>query len=266
VFEVHRSSFKYWHGRPKKECAKTIKLHSKIRELFNISNGSAGSRTISQMMNNEGMPLSRYKARKIMKRLGLISKQPSAPKYKKANNEHLAAPNLLNRQFNATKPNQVWCGDVTYIWIGKRWAYLAMVLDLYSRKPIGLALSLSPDSRLTSKALLQAYELRGKPKGVIFHSDQGVHYTSKKFRQSLWRCQITQSMSRRGNCWDNAPMERFFRSLKTEWMPKYGYEGFAEAEYSITNYIAGYYSQLRPHQHNNGKTPNEAERLFFEAS
>jgi putative transposase len=139
-------------------------------------------------------------------------------------------------------------------------------MDLYARKPIGWALSLSPDSQLTSKALQHAYEGRGQPKGVMFHSDQGMHYTSKKFRQTLWRCQIKQSMSRRGNCWDNAPMERFFRSLKTEWMPKYGYSNFAEAEYSITNYIAGYYSQLRPHQHNNGKTPNEAESLYFKAS
>lgn len=234
--------------------------------MFRLSNGSAGSRTMSTLVTSAGIDLSRYRARKAMQHLGLVSKQPSAPKYKKANNEHLAVPNILDRQFNVASPNEVWCGDVTYIWTGKRWAYLAVVLDLFSRKPVGWALSLSPDSRLTSKALLQAYELRGKPKGVMFHSDQGMHYTSKKFGQSLWRCQITQSMSRRGNCWDNAPMERFFRSLKTEWMPKYGYTSFAEAEYSIINYITGYYSQLRPHQYNNGKTPNEAERLFFQAS
>ena len=218
------------------------------------------------MMKASGINLSRYRARKIMKQLALISKQPSAPKYKKANNEHLAAANLLAREFNVTKPNQVWCGDVTYIWVGRRWAYLAVVMDLYARKPIGWAFSLSPDSLLTSKALQHAYESRGQPKGVMFHSDQGMHYTSRKFRQTLWRCQIKQSMSRRGNCWDNAPMERFFRSLKTEWVPKYGYTSFTEADHSITKYIVRYYSQLRPHQHNDGNTPNEAERLFFQAS
>ena len=147
-----------------------------------------------------------------MKKLGLRSSQPSSPKYKKANNEHLAMPNILNREFDIKNPNQVWCGDVTYVWIGKRWAYLAIVLDLFSRKPVGWAFSLSPDSQLTNKALMNAYESRGQPKGIIFHSDQGMHYTSKKFRQSLWRCQIKQSMSRGENCWDNAPMERFFRS------------------------------------------------------
>jgi putative transposase len=165
-----------------------------------------------------------------MKQLGLQSSQPSAPKYRKSNNEHLAVPNILKREFDVENPNQVWCGDVTYIWIGKRWAYLAVVLDLYSRKPVGWAFSLSPDSQLTSKALSNAYESRGKPKGVLFHSDQGMHYTSKKFRQTLWRYQIKQSMSRRGNCWDNAPMERFFRSLKTEWVPSMGYLNFNEAE------------------------------------
>jgi putative transposase len=156
-----------------------------------------------------------------MKKLGLRSSQPSAPKYKKANNEHLAVPNTLNREFDVKNPNQVWCGDVTYIWIGKRWAYLAIVFDLFSRKPIGWAFLLSPDSQLTSKALMNAYESRGRPKGVTFHSDQGMHYTSNIFRQTLWRCQIQQSMSRRGNCWDNAPMERFFRSFTRSWLSRF---------------------------------------------
>jgi putative transposase len=96
----------------------------------------------------------------------------------------------------------------------------------------------------------------------MYHSDQGCHYTSRKFRQLLWRYQIKQSMSRRGNCWDNAPMERFFRSLKTEWVPTLGYQNFTEAKHAITNYIVGYYSQTRPHRHNNGLSPNAAERKY----
>ena len=104
-----------------------------------------------------------------------------------------------------------------------------------------------------------AYELRGRPKGVMFHSDQGSHYTSVSFRQNLWRKQIKQSMSRRGNCWDNSPMERFFRSLKSEWVPTTGYSSFNEAQASITQYIVGYCSEHRPHQHNGGLPPNKAE-------
>lgn len=150
-----------------------------------------------------------------------------------------------------------------YVWAGTCWAYLAVVLDLFSRKPIGWALSLSPDSDLTSKALTMAYESRGRPKKVMFHSDQGCQYTSKKFRQKLWLYKIKQSMSRRGNCWDNAPMERFFRSLKTEWIPKQGYACIDEAQKSITDYIIGYYNQIRPHRHNSGKAPNVIEKEYW---
>jgi putative transposase len=142
--------------------------------------------------------------------------------------------------------------------------YLAVVIDLFARKPIGWAISVSLDSKLTGKALSMAFESRGKPKGVMFHSDQGSHYTSRSYRQLLWRYQIKQSLSRRGNCWDNSPMERFFRSLKTEWIPVSGYRSFSEARKHITRYITGYYSQLRPHQYNGGLTPNESERLYWE--
>ena len=125
---------------------------------------------------------------------------------------------------------------------------------------------LSPDSKLTGGALSIAFEARGKPKGVLFHSDQGCHYTSLEYRQLLWRNQIEQSMSRRGNCWDNPPIERFFRSFKTEWMPEVGYSNFAEAERSVTEYITGYYSQIRPHQSNGGKSPNATDSLFWATS
>lgn len=196
-----------------------IKEIAKVKELFDESEGSAGARSIAQMATTQDVPLSRYRAGRLMKKLGLVSCQTREHRYKKASNEHVETPNELARQFNVEAPNRVWCGDVTYIWTGNRWAYLAVVLDLFARKPIGWAISLSPDSKLTSNALKMAYESRGRPKGVMFHSDQGCHYTSRQFRQTLWQCQIKPSMSRRGNCWDNAPMERFFRSLKVEWVP-----------------------------------------------
>ncbi|STM76652.1 putative transposase subunit [Escherichia coli] len=194
--------------------------------------------------------MGRWLAGRLMKELGLVSCQQPTHRYKRGGHEHVAIPNYLERQFAVTEPNQVWCGDVTYIWTGKRWAYLAVVLDLFARKPVGWAMSFSPDSRLTMKALEMAWETRGKPGGVMFHSDQGSHYTSRQFRQLLWRYQIRQSMSRRGNCWDNSPMERFFRSLKNEWMPVVGYVSFSEAAHAITDYIVGYYSALRPHEYN----------------
>ncbi|EET6038355.1 DDE-type integrase/transposase/recombinase [Escherichia coli] len=142
----------------------------------------------------------------------------------------------------------------------------AIVLDPFARKPVGWAMSFSPDSRLTMKALEMAWETRGKPVGVMFHSDQGSHYTSRQFQQLLWRYRIRQSMSRRRNCWDNSPMERFFRSLKNEWMPVTGYVSFSDAAHAITDYIVGYYSALRPHEYNGGLPPNESENRYWKNS
>jgi putative transposase len=197
-----------------------------------------------------------------MKVLHLLSNQRPKQAYKRAQKEHIYAPNRLKRHFTTRRPDTVWCGDVTYLWTGQRWAYLAVVMDLFARKIVGWAMSHSPDTALTSQALTMAYESRGKPDSVMFHSDQGSHYTSHSYRQLLWRYQLTQSMSRRGNCWDNSPMERFFRSLKTEWVPTNGYRNFSEARLAVTNYIIDYYNQNRPHKHNGGLPPIEAERQF----
>lgn len=265
VFDVHRSSYKYWLKRDKSPSLEYQILLKKVENAHELSGGSAGARTISEIITQDesDITLSRYRAGNLMKKLNLVSCQLPQHAYKKATKEHVAIPNLLERQFDVTEPNQVWCGDVTYIWTGNRWAYLAVVIDLFARKPVGWAMSYSPDSELTANALTMAYELRGRPDNVMFHSDQGSHYTSRKFRQRLWRYQIIQSMSRRGNCWDNAPMERFFRSLKTEWIPTIGYRSFKEAKIDITKYIIGYYSQVRPHQHNGGLTPNESEKRYW---
>ena len=116
-----------------------------------------------------------------------------------------------------------------------------------------------PDTQLTLKALDQAYEQRGRPKGLMFHSDQGVQYSSLKYRQRLWHYRIEQSMGRRGNCWDNAPMERVFRSLKTEWVPSTWYTSFEEAKKDIGAYLMDYYNWRRPHTYNDGLSPAVVE-------
>ncbi len=263
AFDVHRSSYKYWVARSKTINPKKINEQAMVKAIHHESNGSAGARTTASIATERGIALSRYRAGRLMRQCGLVSCQQPKHAYKKAKQVHIAIPNHLDRAFNVAAPDQVWCGDVTYIWTGKCWAYLAIVMDLFARKPIGWAFSYSPNSQLTGDALTMAFESRGRPKNVMFHSDQGCHYTSREFRQSLWRYQIKQSMSRRGNCWDNAPMERFFRSFKSEWMPQTGYQSFNEANTEIVNYIIGYYSQVRPHQHNNGIAPNAAEKNYW---
>ena len=266
AFDVSLSTFKYRRAAARRIDPKKVALRAMVKRAYNLSNGSAGARSIADIVTGFGTPLSRYRAARIMAELDLVSTQLPKHKYRKANQVHVSIPNVLDRQFSPSAPNRVWCGDVTYIWAHNRWLYLAVVLDLYARKPVGWALSMSPDSNLTIKALAMAYESRGKPKGVLFHSDQGSHYTSVKYRQYLWRYQIKQSISRRGNCWDNAPMERFFRSLKVEWGPPCGYRSINEAHQMVNEYMTGYYSQFRPHQHNGGLTPIKAEELFWNSS
>lgn len=157
-------------------------------------------------------------------------------------------------------PNQVWCGDITYIWAQGKWHYLAVVLDLYARRVVGWTLSSKPDADLVIKALDMAYEQRGRPQGLLFHSDQGSQYGSRQFRQRLWRYRMRQSMSRRGNCWDNVPMERVFRSLKTEWIPTMGYMTAQEAHRDISHYLMHRYNWIRPHQFNDRLAPAQAEK------
>jgi len=263
AFDVHRSSYKSWVKRSNIIDSNKLNEMARVKTIFHESKGSAGARTIANISTTQGFELSRYRASNLMKLCGLTSCQPPKHAYKKATQEHVTIPNYLNREFDVVTPDKIWCGDVTYIWVGERWAYLAIVMDLFSRKPIGWAMSFSPDSQLTVDALTMAFEARGRPKDLMFHSDQGCHYTSRKFKRQLLRYQIKQSMSRRGNCWDNAPMERFFRSLKSEWIPKTGYDSFVQAKNEIIDYIIGYYSQVRPHQHNDGLAPNVAEEKYW---
>ncbi len=262
VLEVNRSSYRYWQNNSTTISAERLELIAEIKRWFGVSLGSAGSRSLVHLLAQSGIQVSRWLVRKLMKQEGLVSRQRPTHRYAKADQAHVLIPNVLGRQFQPSKPNQVWCGDVTYVWGGTGWIYLAVVIDLFARRIVGYATSKSPDSELTKKALRMAYESRGKPRRVLFHSDQGCHYTSKSYRQQLWRLGMRQSLSRRGNCWDNAPTERFFRSFKTEWMPKSGYSSFGEGVSAISQYINGYYNRYRPHRNNDGQSPIAAEEKY----
>jgi len=263
AFDFKKSTY---FGKLKALKAKKLEefnVKSKIVELFDLSGKSAGSRTLRTQLADSDYHLGLYKIRRMMKELGLESRQPGRHNYKAVEQPHSEIPNILNRQFDVAAPNLFWCGDITYIWTGSAWSYLALVIDLYGRNVIGWAMSDSPDTKLTKKALTMAFECRGKPTNLTFHSDQGVQYTSRDFRQLLWRYQMTQSMSRRGNCWDNSVMERTFRSFKTEWMPKLGYRNFGDALKSISYYYMVYFNQQRPHTANLGLTPKQKDEAFY---
>ena len=260
LFGIARSSYYEHKHREQIIDVERLQLRAKVSELHRLSRSSAGSRSIVSMMATEGIEIGRFKVRRLMAEANLISKQPGAHKYKVALDECLEIPNSLARRFAVAQPNKVWCGDITYIWAGGRWVYLAVIIDLYARRIVGWSLSNKPDATLVINALEHAYQQRGKPIGLMFHSDQGSQYTSLRFRQLLWRYRVKQSMSRRGNCWDNAPMERVFRSLKTEWVPIAGYVSLEQAKLDISSYLMGYYNYQRPHSYNRGLAPAIAEK------
>ena len=255
VLGVSRSSYYAVRARAGRVDLERLRLIARVKTLHTQGREAPGARTLSQQLRAEGEAVGRYKAGRLMAEANLKSKQPPTHRYKPNGGEAEAAPNRLNRQFAVERPNAVWCGDITYLWAGTCWLYLAVVLDLYARRVVGWALSRSPDAALTQQALTMAYESRGRAEGVLFHSDQGCQYTSTAFQRLLWRYRMVQSMSRRGNCWDNAPMERFFRSLKSEWIPKTGYRSPGLAEPDVLHYLTHYYNRVRPHSTNDYKTP-----------
>jgi putative transposase len=144
-----------------------------IDHAFSESRSSAGTRTIKGMLAEDGIDIGRYLIGRLMSELGLTCKQPGQHQYKHATVERPDIPNRLNREFDVESPDRAWCGDITYIWAGSRWVYLAVVLDLYARRVVGWAISAKADANLTIRALEDAYNRRGKPVGVLFHSDQG---------------------------------------------------------------------------------------------
>jgi putative transposase len=259
LFGTKPSSYYAHHQSSRVIDADRLALRAAVKEKHRISRGSAGSRSIVAMLATDGIRIGRFKVRRLMKEAQLVSKQPGPHKYKTALDERLEIPNTLGREFSVISPNTVWCGDITYIWAGGRWVYLAVIIDLYRRRVVGWSISKNPNTTLVINALEHAYQQRGKPQGLMFHSDQGSQYTSLRFRQCLWRYRIKQSMSRRGNCWDNAPMERVFRSLKTEWVPTTGYASLEQAKSDIGSYLMGYYNYQRPHSFNQGLAPAAAE-------
>jgi len=176
------------------------------------------------------------------------------------------APNVLNRAFAAQQPNQVWLSDITYIWTAEGWLYLAAVLDLYARKIVGWATSEHIDEALTQTALTQAVGRRQPQPGLVHHSDRGVQYAAGDYQKLLSQWQMIGSMSRKGDCWDNAPMESFFGSLKQELVYQERFATRAEARAKLFEYIEAFYNNWRLHTSLGGVSPAEQERRYEQAN
>ena len=230
-----------------------------VRRLHRRSRGSCGARTLSQGLRRAGLDVGRARAATIMRRMNLTAKKRRFKHYSR-NTKPAPAENVLNRQFDPGRPNQVWAGDITYIPTRQGWLYLAIVVDLFSRRVIGWATSRTADTHLALAASELAFASRRPGAGLIVHTDQGCQYTSDLYVAHMQRHGAVQSMSRKGNCWDNAVVERLFRSLKSEWID----EPFAtrqQARHAVIDYLANYYNHERLHSTLCYRSPAEFEAM-----
>lgn len=235
-------------------------LEAAVRELHAQSRHAIGSRRLSAGLRLRGHRVGRFKARSLIRQLALpIRRRPNlhCRRYTKPD---AAAPNTLGRQYDPAEQDRFWAGDITQLLVGGKWLYMAIVMDLFSRRIVGWAYSHIADARLAETALSVAVAVRQPQAGLLFHSDQGCQYSAERFVSYLPAHGILQSMSRRGNCWDNAVVERFFRTLKHEWVPPAGYSHFEQAEKDLTDFII-YYNHERPHSRLNDVPPALFEQM-----
>src|SRR4030066_1036075 len=249
VIGASRSGYYGWKRQPQsKRQRENEKILMEIRESHKNSHRAYGSPRITEDLQANGTKCGKNRVARLMKRNGIAGK--AKKKFKATTNSKHNLPvaeNLLKQNFAAEKPNTVWVSDITYIWTLEGWLYIAVILDLYSRQVVGWAMSNRLSSDFVIKALYQAIGRRKPAKGCIFHSDRGVQYASLDFRDVLKDYSFIQSMSRKGNCYENAVTESFFHTLKIEHVYDYRYETRAEATQSIFEYIEMFYNRRGGH-------------------
>src|SRR5690606_38715611 len=250
VLEVSASGFYEWLGRrPSRRTVANDRLTGLIRQSFEASDRTYGSRRVWRDVLAWGERCGIHRVARLMSKAGLAArrKRRRLPGDTGQRPEHSIAPNLLDRQVKADAPNRKWLADFTYVWTAEGWLYVAAVLDLYSRRTVGSSLKPEMTAQLGIDALVMALWRRGKPEELLHHSDQGSQYTSEDFQRLLADQGITCSMSRRGDCWDNAAMESFFSSLKTERLVRRPYATRDEARADVFDYIERFYNPRRRH-------------------
>lgn len=258
LFGVKRNSY-YKSMRCIKAADTAVIL--KVKACFKQYKQRYGRRRLKVTLLSEyDIDISSRRLSRLMKEQQLITVWQGR-KYRQVQQspECAAYPNRLDRQFTCGQANSAWVSDITYVRTEEGWLYLAAVMDLYSRKIIGFAMGNSPNADLVCRALQMAISTRQPPTGLMIHSDQGCQYTSKLYQALVEKYQLTGSMSRKGNCWDNAVMERFFRSLKQELVWQACYRTRQEAQQSISGYILDVYNSNRLHSTLNYLSPNAFE-------
>jgi transposase InsO family protein len=262
--EVSRSGYYRFLKRPhSKAVDKDFELLTHVRHIYKKSRGAYGSRRMSKSLRDEGYAVGRFRARSLMKKAGLEVKHPK--KFKKTTDSRHklpVAPNLLNQQFQVDQPDTIWCGDISYLRTLEGWLYLAVIIDLYSRKVVGWALSNRLKTPLVIEALRMAYWRRKPSKGLIHHSDRGSQYAAHDYQQQLKTFGMVPSMSRKGDCYDNAVVESFFHTLKNEQFGDQIYPTREEARRAVVDYIEMFYNSHRLHSYLGYIAPNDYEMNF----
>ena len=252
VLQVTQSGFYDWKKRrriPGPRARANAALRSHIQSIHERSRRTYGSPRVAAQLRKEGAKHGRNRVARLMKELGLCGRQKRRWRIKTtdSNHDHPIAPNRLAEAAAPTGPNQIWAGDITYIRTSQGWLYLAAILDLYSRKIVGWSMSPFIDTILILKALGMALARQAPPKDLLFHSDRGVQYASAQYREALAQAGFLASMSRKGNCYDNAAMESFWSTLKLELIFRRRFESRAQARSEIFDYIETFYNRQRAH-------------------
>jgi len=262
ILKVDRCSYYQWIRNGSVVQRVDKQLNSLIELIFEQSRQTYGTRRIKDaLVQRYGLIVSRAKIRDIMRYLGISVKMKRRFKVMTTDSNHNLpiAPNRLKRDFYASTSDEKYVGDITYIPTNEGWLYLATVIDLYSRKVIGWSMDSTMKTTLVNDALMMAINKRKPPKGVIWHTDRGSQYASYEHRDLLKQYGIVQSMSRKGNCWDNAVAESFFHTLKTELVYHQTYHTRTQAKQSIFEYIEVFYNRKRMHSANNYLSPVDYE-------
>lgn len=268
VLGVSRSGYYAWLKRPESSRkSRNEELLKEIRKVYKASRGTYGSPRITKALEKKSITCGRNRVARLMRENGIAAK--TKKKYKATTNSkhnYPVAENLVNQNFTVSKPNQVWVADITYIPTGEGWLYLATIEDLFQRKIVGWSMDSTMTSQLVVNALRQAVWRYRPSAGLIHHSDRGSQYASHKYQQALKDYGIIASMSRKGNCYDNACMESFFGTLKRELIYGNRFRKRAEARQAIFEYIEVFYNRIRLHSALGYMSPEEYEQTFKAAA
>jgi putative transposase len=261
VLQVARSAFYAWMAAPDRKRRSEAALRVQIHSIYKASRSTYGSPRIAAALRNDGVVVNHKKVERIMRAEGLQGvPRKRFRRTTNSNHANVIARNILDRDFKVSAPNRVWVGDITYLRVGSGWAYLAVLIDLYSRKVIGWAIEDHMRTQLIGKVFRQAYVLRDPCPGLIHHSDRGVQYTSDAYVALLRSAGVIQSMSRKGDCWDNAVAESFFGTFKQELVKGRPFASIREARAEIGTYLHHFYNPKRLHSTLGFRSPAEVER------